>query len=346
MPVKYSVIIPVYNCAAYLEACVSSILAQTIQDYEILLIDDGATDNSGELCDKFAERDSRIRVYHKMNGGAATARNYGLDYAEGEFVLFIDSDDTIASNCLETIDTAASVGTMVIYGMTFEFYRKKTLIRREQYSCGYSETYRPEEIAKNFYDFFKDNQLSSACNKVFDRRIIEQRHLRFSEGMTVYEDFDFVIHYLRYVSSVVCLPIPLYIYRVPEKGGNLDRRIGRIDQLRNNMVRLSGSLLAFYDVFPEKQVLSVSANLYLQLLDQHLLCRRKLTANQLRADLPQYCSESVLIDTLAYGVSLTDAEANLLRMIQNGNFSAIVRKYRKRRLKIRTKLAVKRLIKY
>ena len=103
MLVTYSFIVPVYNCASYLSACISSILNQRFEDYELLLIDDGSTDNSGALCDSFASRYAQIHAFHKANGGAADARNYGLERANGSFILFIDGDDTVSPNYLEQI---------------------------------------------------------------------------------------------------------------------------------------------------------------------------------------------------------------------------------------------------
>ena len=91
-----SVIVPVYNVEQYLPHCIDSILTQTFTDFEVLLIDDGSTDNSGRICDEYAKKDNRIRVFHKENGGVSSARNVGLDNAEGEFLGFVDGDDILS----------------------------------------------------------------------------------------------------------------------------------------------------------------------------------------------------------------------------------------------------------
>ena len=96
-----SVIIPVYNVQDYLARCLDSILAQTYQNLEIILVNDGSKDNSGAICDEYAARDDRVQVIHKENGGLSTARNAGLDLAAGEYLSFIDSDDWIASDAYE-----------------------------------------------------------------------------------------------------------------------------------------------------------------------------------------------------------------------------------------------------
>lgn len=98
-----SIIVPVYNAAQYLDRCVESILAQTFSDWELLLIDDGSADTSGQVCDEFAKRDARIRTWHLQNGGAAYARNQGLDRAAGDFIVFVDADDHIPENHLEVL---------------------------------------------------------------------------------------------------------------------------------------------------------------------------------------------------------------------------------------------------
>ena len=101
-----SIIVPVYNVEEYLEECVNSIISQTYTNIEIILVDDGSTDNSGELCDKYSLRDNRIEVIHKVNGGISDARNVGAKSAKGKYIYFIDSDDYIVS---EAIDELVSV---------------------------------------------------------------------------------------------------------------------------------------------------------------------------------------------------------------------------------------------
>ena len=102
---KISVIVPVYKAEKYIRRCVDSILAQTFTDFELLLIDDGSPDNSGAICDEYAARDSRVKVFHKENGGVSSARNLGLDNAMGEWVTFVDSDDWIVSDYLQLCDS-------------------------------------------------------------------------------------------------------------------------------------------------------------------------------------------------------------------------------------------------
>ena len=96
-----SLVIPVYNVEKYLDKCMESVLAQTYDNFEVILVDDGSTDSSGKMCDGYAERDSRVTVYHKQNGGLSDARNFGVEHCNGDLVSFIDSDDYVTEDYLE-----------------------------------------------------------------------------------------------------------------------------------------------------------------------------------------------------------------------------------------------------
>ena len=345
MPVKYSIIVPVYNCEPYLKNCVDSIFSQTYGSFELLLIDDGSTDKSGELCDTLANIDERIRVFHKENGGAADARNCGLNLAQGAFVLFVDGDDTVSPDCLQAVDAIALADTLGIFGMSFDRYKENRIVRRDLLSCKYSGVFSPKDIACDFSSFFADNQLSSACNKVFDRHLIERLHLRFAKGMTLYEDFDFVVRYLIHCTSAVTLPNALYCYRLSENNDHLVRRISKLEQLQDNLSLLGKSLLSFYQRYPDRQILSVFSSLYIQMLDQHLLHRQRLHKKSLQTDLPVYCSDAVFEEAYKLGGSLNSAESRLLQQVQAKEFTSIAAHYRKKQLKLRLKRMIKRIIK-
>lgn len=100
-----SIIVPVYNTEKYLSACLDSILTQSFTDFELLLVDDGSTDKSGEICDEYAQKDSRIRVFHKENGGVSSARNLGIEEAVGDYLHFVDADDIVLSGAYEYLNT-------------------------------------------------------------------------------------------------------------------------------------------------------------------------------------------------------------------------------------------------
>ena len=112
---KLSIIIPIYNVERYLEETINSVLKQTFTDFELILVDDGSTDNSGKICDKYAQKDSRVKVIHKPNGGVSSARNAGVDNATGEFIGFVDSDDIISEVMYEgMINIAEKYGADIV----------------------------------------------------------------------------------------------------------------------------------------------------------------------------------------------------------------------------------------
>ena len=117
---KISVIVPVYNTAKYLNRCIDSILSQTFSDFELLLIDDGSTDNSGSICDEYVIQDSRVRVFHKENGGVSLARNLGVNEARGEWIAFIDADDWILDTYLATFVNYINKDSQIIVASTIE----------------------------------------------------------------------------------------------------------------------------------------------------------------------------------------------------------------------------------
>ena len=100
---KVSVVVPVYNAEKYIDRCIDSILSQTFEDFELILVDDGSPDKSGKICDNYAAKDNRVKVIHKQNGGVSTARNVGIENSTGEYIMFVDSDDYIDNQMLEVL---------------------------------------------------------------------------------------------------------------------------------------------------------------------------------------------------------------------------------------------------
>lgn len=194
---KISVIIPVYNVEKYLEECIDSVLKQTYRDFEIILVDDGSTDSSGDICDRYALKDERIRVIHKENAGLSSARNVGFDMASGEYVYFLDSDDYIANNMLkkaiETID-AEKCDFVFFKAISFEDDTGKTSTENYDYHRDYS--------VGNPLDFFKEmtdnNEFHMAVWLMFFKKsFLKDKDLYFKEGI-IYEDciFSFKVYCL------------------------------------------------------------------------------------------------------------------------------------------------------
>lgn len=212
MPV-ISVIVPVYNVEKVLYHCIDSILNQLFSDFELILVDDGSTDNSGKICDEYSEKDNRILVIHKPNGGVSSARNAGIEAAQGEYICFVDSDDYLESNYLkELIETKrkhADYDNIWCGFQTVEDYfgkNKKIVIAENDVgiSC-----YTLENIMI-LHEKWLD---ASPCNKLFNKKIIQQYAIKFPENLSLGEDLLFNFEYLdRTQGTILVINQPLYNY--------------------------------------------------------------------------------------------------------------------------------------
>ncbi len=216
---KLSIIIPVYNVENYLAACVDSLLAQTMRDLEILLVDDGSTDSSGAIADAYAAKNpGMIRCLHVENGGQGRARNLALPLARGEFLGFVDSDDWVRPDMYEKLCARAEeTGADIV-------------------ACDFLERY-DDGREKTVPAAFQDHPLSfagSCCNKIFRASLVKD--LRFPEGLW-YEDFYFSAMLLIRANRTEYLPEPLYIYRR-----------GQPSTMHNNNARKNLDMLRIMDM--------------------------------------------------------------------------------------------------
>ena len=199
-----SVIVPVYNVEKYLERCVKSIAAQTYKDLEILLIDDGSTDESGKMCDDFQQTDSRIKAFHKQNGGLSDARNYGIEHSAGEFISFVDSDDYIDEKMLETLHrliTENDADLAVCSAMDVFEGKEITQVKEiKEFNLNKVESYKY---------MLRGDGIPSACNKLYKRQTVGD--VRFPVGK-LYEDGFFTPQILKRVEKTAVTSKPMYYY--------------------------------------------------------------------------------------------------------------------------------------
>ena len=217
---EFSVIVPVYKVEKYLKNCVDSIIGQSYQEFELILVDDGSPDTCGEICDKYGTLDTRVKVVHKENGGLSSARNAGLDIATGKYVIFIDSDDFWDdANALEhihnyLIETDADVLVFpakryyenkdkYTYIITSDVYRAKIIDRDVNASIRYM-------IENNIYR-------AAAWNKVVKKSIIDSHTMRFKNGY-LSEDMDWCGDLLLYAQRFDFYDNPFYAYRQQRNG--------------------------------------------------------------------------------------------------------------------------------
>lgn len=199
--IKISVIMPVYNVEQYVGKAIESVLGQTFEEWELLAVDDGTKDRSGEICDEYAARDARIHVIHKENGGAPSARNAAIEIARGEYVYFMDSDDWAESGMLSGMYALAekSRAQLVVCG-----YYIDTCYGGGQLSEKISVDDKVYESAESFrreaHRYFDRNMLYTPWNKLYRLDYIREQGLRFPD--TLWDDFPFNISYIRKVQRV------------------------------------------------------------------------------------------------------------------------------------------------
>ena len=214
---RISFIIPVYNVEKYLNECVESILAQITDDCEIILVDDGSSDNSGAICDMYVENDFRIKVVHQKNGGLAAARNTGLDHAQGEYVAFVDSDDYLDGHCIaEILNWISSGGADICFMRAMKVFRdgKQQLLDDEINS----EMLKGSKKSAIKYLSERSKYPGSPCTKLFRRALLEKNYLRFPDDRRVSEDLGFVLQCILNADSYDALPIDYYYYRQGREG--------------------------------------------------------------------------------------------------------------------------------
>ena len=178
---KISIIVPVYKVEKYLHRCLDSIVAQTFTDWECILVDDGSPDNSGNICDEYAGKDNRFRVFHQENAGVSAARNKGLDEAKGEWITFIDSDDWVDEKMYEELFACAvtNAAEVVVSGRV---------------QIDGIKTEKEFKVKNGWLNMPKDFEwyIQSPCAKLFSRTILHKYNIRFPEGITLAEDLYFV----------------------------------------------------------------------------------------------------------------------------------------------------------
>lgn len=212
--VKISIIVPVYNVEKYISMCIDSILSQTFTEFELLLIDDGSPDKSGKICDEYARKDSRVRSIHVQNGGPSRARNIGLGYATGKWVVFVDADDWLDINTFEILNSDLASAEIIYFG----FKRIYSTHIKNNCPNSVSYTFIPEEIELELEKliFSKEQFFGFSVNKFFLRSIIETFQIRFPEDLIVREDEVFTLRYIKHIKSLAVSATAPYNYRILE----------------------------------------------------------------------------------------------------------------------------------
>ena len=204
---KFSIIIPVYNTEKYIDECLTSLLNQTYSNFEIIIVDDGSNDSSYSICKKYQRKDNRIKLYKQKNSGVSSARNLGITKCNGEYILFVDSDDYLSYNALENIVKYTDNDTLISFGY-IKKYRNKEVIYKSV-----------DKLYDNYNDILECIFLNSAingylANKVFSAKIIKKNNLKLDTKIHYSEDLQFTLKYLSFGSKLLNVNLPLYYYRM------------------------------------------------------------------------------------------------------------------------------------
>lgn len=232
-----SVVMPVYNVEAYLHEAVESIVQQTFSEWELILVDDGSTDESGAMCDAWAAQDARIQVIHTPNGGLSHARNTGMAVAVGEWIIFPDSDDRLAKHALETMLQHTDHVDIVI--CMLEEFPKKVVYQAVNQPVRYATF---ADTAPDFPHLHGMHVFSSACTKLYRR---EHIHIHFDESVRHMEDLLFNLQYLPTCQGLCIIPDVLYQYR-RDHSLTLSKRFW-LDTLKIRKIELQSFLHLFPD---------------------------------------------------------------------------------------------------
>ncbi|MDO4269003.1 MAG: glycosyltransferase family 2 protein, partial [Eubacteriales bacterium] len=190
---QISVVIPVFNTEPYLERCVASLDRQTCREIEILLVDDGSSESCARLCDRLAEASEKIRVFHKTNGGVSSARNMGIEYASGKYILFVDSDDWVEEDyCERFLRAQEAFGADCFIWCGFQPFTEKENGRRVVCSNREYDVRRRSDMI----ELFKLWLLNSPFNKLYSRKLLLESGVRMRPDLSLGEDLVFNLDYL------------------------------------------------------------------------------------------------------------------------------------------------------
>ena len=210
-----SIIVPVYNAEATISRCIESIINQEYRDFELLLIDDGSTDSSGTICDRYAAEDSRIRLIHKENTGVSETRTMALDLACGTYLQFLDSDDWITPNATRLfVEEAERYHCDMVISDFYRVVGKRVAHKGDiDDDCVLTQEEFSAHMLQNPADFY----YGVLWNKLYRRDIVEKYHLRMNPEISWCEDFMFNLEYIRHAEVFYALQVPVYYY-VKTKG--------------------------------------------------------------------------------------------------------------------------------
>lgn len=240
-----SIIVPVYNAQKYIKRCVESIVNQSYQKWELILIDDGSKDDSSLICDELKQTDSRIHVVHTVNQGASAARNRGLDEAAGDYITFVDADDWVKPNHLEVLVNQIDLDVdLCINSFIADLYYGS-----RPYQYKEVKTHENIESINAFFTILLQHS-QFLWNKLFKSNIIKDNHIRFNTNISLGEDNIFILEYLNYIRGLSASSVCTYHYdQIDENPYSLGRRKRSVDAITYQLKNNCEAILKLYDKY-------------------------------------------------------------------------------------------------
>lgn len=254
MNYKISIIVPVYNTEKYISECINSLLSQTYNNYEIIIIDDGSTDNSYKICKDYEKKHKKIKLYSQKNSGVSSARNLGIKVSSGDFIIFVDSDDYCNSNYLETIKDNLHEDELLGFGFEKTYTNKKITILLNSFYCNNKDEMDEFIIANSKFGGY-------ICNKVFSTKILKQNNILFDKELYYSEDLKFTIDYIKYCNAIRYISFTPYMYRMRKSSVSFNY----INKKNSSLLDLLNELINKYN-YNEKIVNSLK---YIYLLNYY-----------------------------------------------------------------------------
>lgn len=224
MNCRLSIIVPAFNSEATIARCLDSVKFQLTDDVEVIVVDDGSSDSTPEICDRYSSGDPRFRIIHKDNGGVSSARNVGLNHSDGSWITFLDSDDKLEDGALVLILNALDCGKDMVV---------ENVIMRE--ASGERFPILPPSM-RSFGDMFRENLCGAVWNKVFKAEIVKGNDICFDESVSFCEDWLFVGRYCSFINDFFYIGTPCYIEYLPSSYGE---KYGKQREFRNRIVTYS-----------------------------------------------------------------------------------------------------------
>ena len=268
--VQVSIIVPVFNVKKYLPECLDSILSQTYDNYELILIDDGSTDGSGEICDEYAAKDSRIVVIHKQNGGVAEVRNLGISKANGEYICFVDSDDVVAPTYIQVLYEAAIKDGSGIVMCDYYSFNDGEAIPKDVVSKNKEKIVITEnEMEDEAFSAENTVKLVIPINKIYKKSLFER--VKYPSGK-IHEDAYVYHRLLHETRQVVFLPNVLYFYR--KRADSITNSRFTVKELEDSMGAVVDRI-DFYKELGKQRLVDIAIDGYLYFLWRNIDIMKK-----------------------------------------------------------------------